>query len=97
MRLNGKNGFAVILIVLGAMIVLGKLGIISGLFGLLIPAAMVALGYIGIKNGSRFFGWALAIIGLLVLLGKLSGILWIVFAAGFIVYGVSMLKKSSRA
>ncbi|ANE45113.1 hypothetical protein SY83_00665 [Paenibacillus swuensis] len=95
MRMNGKNGFALLLIALGAMIVLGKLGILGGLFGLIIPVIMAGLGYMGIRNGKGFIGWTLLIIGGCILLGKLSGLIWILFAAGFIAYGVSMLKRSS--
>jgi predicted membrane protein len=94
---NGKTGFALLLIALGALIVLSKLGILGGIIGLIIPVAMLGLGYYGIKSGNKFFGWLLFIVGLFILLGKLSGLIWILFAVGFIVYGVTMLKKKNSS
>jgi predicted membrane protein len=95
--MSGKNGFAFLLIALGALIVLDRFGLGFGwLMGLLVPLAMIGLGYVGVRNGSKFIGWIVLIIGLFVLLGKLSGLLWIAFAVGFIVYGLSLLKKSSK-
>jgi lia operon protein LiaI len=95
--MKGKKGFALLLIFLGSLIVL-DIGLGLGhVMGFIIPLAMVCLGYVGIKNGSKLFGWVLFAIGLLVLVGKMSGLIWIALAVGFIVYGWSLLKRNSKA
>lgn len=60
----------------------------------LFPIALVALGWLGIKNGRSMIGWVLLAIGTLALLAKLSGLIAIVLAVGFIIYGVSLLKRN---
>lgn len=98
MRMNGKTGFALLLIAFGILLLLNKFGLGLGwLMGYIIPLAMVGIGYIGIKNGNKFFGWLIFIIGLIALLGKFSGIIGFVVAAGLIIYGVSLLKQDRRA
>lgn len=98
MKLNGKSGWALFLIGCGVLILLGKLGLHFGyLMSFLFPIALVGLGYIGIKNGSKFFGWVIFVIGLIALLGKFSGLFAFLFAAGLIYFGVSMLKKKPSA
>lgn len=94
MKMNGKYGFAILLIAFGTLILIGKLGFVFGsLLGYLVPIAMVALGYIGIKNGSRFFGWVILIIGLIALMGKFAGVIGFIIAAGLIIYGFSLLRQ----
>ena len=98
MGMNGNRAFAFLLIGLGALILLSKAGFVFGhifgaLMGYLFPVAMIFLGYLGIKNGNRWIGWTIAIIGLVILLGKLSWLIGFVIAVGFIVYGVSLLRK----
>jgi hypothetical protein len=61
-----------------------------------VPVAMVVLGYLGIRRGSKL-GWILAGLGGIILLGKLAGWLVIVLAIGLILYGLSMLKRSPQA
>lgn len=96
--MNGKTGFALLLIAFGILLLLNKFGLGLGwLMGYIIPLAMVGIGYIGIKNGNKFFGWLIFIIGLIALLGKFSGIIGFVVAAGLIIYGVSLLKQDRRA
>lgn len=94
MRMNGKTGFALLLIAFGVLLLFNKFGLGLGwLMSYLIPIALVGIGYVGIKNGSRFFGWVIFIIGLIALLGKFAGLFGFLIAAGFIVYGISLLKK----
>lgn len=95
MKLNGKSGFAILLIALGAMLLLGKFGGLGWLMGYIVPFAMVGLGYVGIRNGSKFFGWLIFIIGVIALFGKFAGVLGFLIAAGFIVYGISLLRKNA--
>lgn len=97
MKPNGSAGFAILLIACGALILLGKIGFGFGpLLGYLIPAAMVVLGYYRVRQGSRFFGWALLVLGLILLLSKFSTLIGLVIAIAMIGYGVTMLKRSNR-
>lgn len=98
MRLNGNRGLAIFLIGCGALILLDKAGFgLGSLLGYIIPAVIMILGYIGIKNGSKFFGGVFFILGLIILLGMFSGIIGFIIAAGMIFYGVSLLRKRSGA
>lgn len=96
MKLNRNSGFALLLIVFGVLILFGKLGFIVGsLFGLILPIAMIALGYYGFRSGKKVLGGFVALVGIIILLGKLSGIIGFIIAAGLIIYGLSLLKKKS--
>lgn len=96
MKMNGNTGFALLLIACGALIMLGKFGFgVGPLMGYLIPIAMVAFGWYSIKRGSRFFGWVMLILGLIILLGKFSSLFGLIIAIGMIAYGVTMLKKNN--
>ncbi|MNI83349.1 hypothetical protein D3C73_1401430 [compost metagenome] len=64
--------------------------------GILFPLALAVLGYYGIKRGRTFIGWVLLIIGTIALLSKLSGIIAIAIAAGFIYYGITLLKNNNH-
>ncbi|MEW9700990.1 hypothetical protein [Paenibacillus sp. SI8] len=95
-----NTGLAVLLIAFGALILLNKLGIhmgpfIGSIMGYVIPLAMVGLGYVGIRNGSKI-GWVIAGLGIIILLGKLAGWVIILLAIGLIGYGFSMLAKRSH-
>ncbi|ARF67963.1 hypothetical protein B7C51_09180 [Paenibacillus larvae subsp. pulvifaciens] len=91
-----NSGMALVLILFGVWMLLSKLGIhLSPIMGYLVPIAMVITGYIGIKNGS-VMGWIVALLGVFVLLGKLTTIFIIIFAVVLIGIGFSMLKKPSN-
>jgi len=95
-----NTGLAFLLIAFGALILLHKIGIHTGPFigsimAYVIPLAMVGLGYVGIKNGSKF-GWIIAGLGIIILLGKLAGWIIILLAIGLIAYGFSMLSNRTR-
>ncbi|MED4602606.1 hypothetical protein P9314_18315 [Paenibacillus validus] len=94
MRMNKHTGLAVLLIFFGALILLNKTGFHIGhhVMSILFPAAMVGLGFVGLKNGKSIIGWILIGIGGLILLGKLSGLIGLLVAIGLIGYGVSMLR-----
>jgi hypothetical protein len=96
--MNNKAVLPLILIAFGALIIMNKFGIhlLGPIMGYLVPVAMVGLGYLGIRRGSKL-GWIIAGIGGVILLGKLSGWLVILLAIGLILYGLSMLKKSPQA
>ncbi|RKN65489.1 LiaF transmembrane domain-containing protein [Paenibacillus ginsengarvi] len=94
MKLNGKSGLAILLIGCGALILLGKIGLGLGfLMSYLFPIALLGLGYYGIRNGSKFFGWVIFVVGLIALLGKFSTLFAIIFAVGLIYFGFTILKK----
>lgn len=94
MRTNKPNGFAIVLIALGVLILLGKLTPFFGnLFGILVAIAMVALGYYGIRKGNAFFGWIVLVIGVFSLIAKLAWIIVPVLGIGLIVYGISSLSN----
>lgn len=100
MKMNRQKGLAILLIFFGALILLNKFGVHTGhlfghIAGWLFPAAMVALGYLGLVNGRRTIGWVLIVFGGLILLGKLSGLIGIAIAVGLIVFGISMLRSKS--
>lgn len=95
MKTNGGTGFALLLIACGAFILLGRFGFGLGwLMGYLIPVVMVLLGWYSVRRGSKFIGWVILLLGLIILLGKLSGLIGLLIAIGLIAYGVSMLKRS---
>ncbi|MDF2723772.1 MAG: hypothetical protein K0Q59_3447 [Paenibacillus sp.] len=94
MKLNGKSGLAIVLIACGLLIIISKLGFGLGhLIGYLFPIVLLGLGYYGIRNGRTFFGWLFLIIGLLGFISKFTWIIAILFAAGCIYYGITILKK----
>lgn len=98
MRLTKNRGLALILIVFGVFILLNGIGFGLGkLMGVMIPLALLLFGYIGIKNGKTFIGWSLAIVGIIMLISKLSGLIGLLLAIGFIWIGISMLRKGSNA
>lgn len=97
MRMNGKSGFAFVLIAFGVLLLIGNIGFGLGyLLSYLIPIALVILGYIGIKNGRKFFGWVIFLIGVIALFSKFGSILGFIVAAGFIIYGISLLKSNPK-
>lgn len=101
MRVNKGNGLAIVLIVLGSIMLLGKFTPFFGhfvghLIGYLIPIAMIMLGYYGVKKGNAIFGWIVLVLGGLILLGKLSWLLGPLLAIGLIIFGVSMLSDRRR-
>ncbi|WP_054958243.1 LiaF transmembrane domain-containing protein [Paenibacillus dakarensis] len=97
MRNSNSNGFGILLVALGALVLLGVLGPLLGwLFKLIIPVAMIALGYYGIRRGNKFFGWIVLVIGVMSLIGKLSFIIGPILGIVLIAYGVSRLKNGHR-
>ena len=93
---SGK-GLAVLLIGFGALLILAKTGIFGFLMGLLIPILFIGLGVMAWKNGSRFLGGVIGLIGGLMLLGKLSFLFVWIAAIALIVFGVSMLRRKPAA
>ena len=94
---SGK-GLAILLIGFGGLIILGKLGIGLGFFfGLLIPILIFLLGVMAWNNGSRLLGGILGVIGGIMLLGQLSHLFVWVAAIALIMFGVSMLRRNTRA
>jgi lia operon protein LiaI len=97
MSMNGKSGFAIVLIALGGLLLIGNLGFGLGyLLSYVFPIVLIILGYIGIKNGRKVLGWVLLIIGGMSLIGKFGSILGFIVAIGIIMYGVSLLKRNPK-
>ncbi|MEO3946790.1 hypothetical protein [Gorillibacterium sp. CAU 1737] len=98
MKLQGKNALALILIVCGALILLGKLGPLVGwVVSLIVPIALIAFGYLGIKNGKRLIGGFLVFLGAVILIGKLTPLIGWVIAALLIAFGISILTKKNNS
>lgn len=96
--MRSGNGLALLLIGFGGLIILSKLGFGLGfLFGLLIPILIIGLGVMAWNNGNRLLGGVLGFIGVIILLGKLSVMFVWVAAIALIAFGVSMLRRNSRA
>ncbi|BBI35183.1 LiaF transmembrane domain-containing protein [Cohnella abietis] len=96
--MRSGNGLALLLIGLGGLIILGKLGLGLGfLFGLLIPILIIILGVVAWTNGNRLLGGIVAVVGGFILLGKLSFLFVWAAAIALVIFGVSMLgRKNSR-
>lgn len=97
MTMNRNIGFAVILIVLGGLILLDKIGIgLGGLMSWIFPVILLVLGYYLIKNRRGGLGWPLIILGGIILFGKLAGLIGWIIAFILIAYGIHMLKNRRR-
>lgn len=91
------NGLAVVLIVIGILLLFGKLGhLFSWLFSLLIPVLVIGLGVIAWRRGSKLVGGVLAVIGAFMLLGKLSTLIFWIAVIGLILFGLSMIGRKSQ-
>lgn len=85
MRSMKLNIPAIVLLVLGALILFGKLG---SFVGLLFAAAIFALGYYGVKTGKKVLGWSLLIVGGCMLLAKLSWLIGPLLGIALIAAGI---------
>ncbi|NOU99601.1 LiaF transmembrane domain-containing protein [Paenibacillus planticolens] len=94
MSMNRSKSWALILIAVGFLILMHKVGMHFHFMGMLVPVAMVGLGYVGIRNGKKI-GWVIFGIGALVLITKLSGLIAIGFALWLMYYGYCLLKKQN--
>lgn len=88
---------ALLLIGLGGLIILGKLGGLGWLFGLLVPILIILLGVMAWKNGNRLLGVVVAAIGGFILLGKFSFLFVWIAAIAMIVFGISMLGRKNHS
>lgn len=96
MNLKGTSGWALLLIGSGLLIILSKLGFGLGfLLNLSFPIILILLGYLGLKHKRSVVGWLLLIIGLGMLIGKLSGLATFLLAALFICWGYALLKRKT--
>ncbi|HEY2492817.1 MAG TPA: hypothetical protein VGI33_07900 [Paenibacillus sp.] len=94
MQTKRGNGLAAVLILVGALMLLGVFGPLLGrLFGLLFPILMIALGYYGVRRGKVVIGWIILAIGILSLIAKLSWFIGPLLGIILLVYGISLLTK----
>jgi len=95
--MNGKTAIGVVLVFLGAWMVLKMFGVSLGpVFGFLFPLILIGLGYVGMKNDKKMIGGIMVAIGVIILLGKLSGVIFLLLAIGAIVFGISLLKQRNK-
>ncbi|MFC5469991.1 hypothetical protein ACFPPD_14750 [Cohnella suwonensis] len=95
--MRSGNGLAIVLIVFGGLMILGKLGFgLGGLFGLIVPILVVLLGVVAWNNGNRLLGGVITVIGGIILLGKLSFLFVWIAAIALIAFGVSMINRNNR-
>jgi lia operon protein LiaI len=93
MQKKKGNGLAVVLIVLGAIMLMGiALPLIHGIFRLLFPVLLIVLGYYGIKSGRKVIGWIVLFIGIMSLISKLAWLIGPLLGVALIVWGISFLK-----
>ena len=96
--MNGKTALGVLLVIMGGWIALKILGVTLGpIISFLFPLLLMGLGYVGIKNDSKLIGGVMFAIGMIMLLGKLSGLFMFLVAVGLVVLGVSMFRGNKRA
>lgn len=97
MRRSQPNSFAIVLIVMGVLILIGKFTpLLGSLFGVIFSLLLIALGYYGIRRGNSFFGWIILFFGIVSLLSKLAWLIVPLLGIGLIVYGISALSNGSR-
>jgi len=97
LTMNRKIALAVILILLGGLILLDKLGFgLGSLMSWIFPIALLLIGWNLIKHRGGFIGWPLAILGGLILFGKLMGAIGWLIAIVLIIYGVYLLRNRER-
>lgn len=97
MRRSQPNRFAIVLIVMGVLILIGKFTpLLGSLFGVIFSLLLIALGYYGIRRGNSFFGWIILFFGILSLLSKLAWLIVPLLGIGLILYGISTLSNGRR-
>lgn len=90
---NRNNGTAIVLIVIGALMLLGLFAPLFGkLIGLLFPILMIVLGYYGIRRGRVVIGTIILGFGILSLLAKLSWFIGPLLGIALVIFGISLLK-----
>lgn len=98
MQRRQGNGLAIVVIVLGAIMLMGvALPLIHGIFRLLFPVLLIALGYYGIKSGRKLIGWVVLFIGVMSLIAKLSWVIGPLLGLALIIWGISVLKGKGRS
>ncbi|MFB5763744.1 LiaF transmembrane domain-containing protein [Paenibacillus medicaginis] len=101
MRMDRNKGLAILLIAVGVLFLLGTLSPAFGylmreIMSYLIPVAMIVLGYYGVRSGNMVIGWIILILGLLILIGKLSWLIGPLLAIGLIIFGIFLLRSRGR-
>jgi len=90
-----RKGFAVFLIVCGALILVNALGwSVKGWIGYLFPIALLVAGFALLKRGNTFWGGLAIAFGVVGLLAKFWWLLGWLLAFVLIAAGVRMWKRS---
>lgn len=98
MNINRKSIAAVALIAVGILMVFGKFfpvvhSLMGELIGLLIPVAMLILGYYALQSGRKVLGIVLSIIGACILFSKLSFLIGPILGIALVIWGITLLKN----
>lgn len=95
--MNGKSALGVLLIIVGGLAALNFLNFDFGrIIGFLIPFILIGFGVVGWSYNKKWIGGILVAIGVIMLLGKLSGVLMLLLAIGLVAAGVSLFKGGKR-
>ncbi|MBJ6360198.1 hypothetical protein ACFOQM_02560 [Paenibacillus sp. GCM10012307] len=87
-----KTWIGILLAVVGLWILLPIIGVTIGwLFSLLFPLLLIGIGVVGWRNNSKVIGGAFLAVGAVLLLAKLSKILFLILAVLLVLWGVSLL------
>ncbi|GGG21220.1 LiaF transmembrane domain-containing protein [Paenibacillus abyssi] len=90
--MNGRTTFGIVLTVVGVWIALHLLGISLGpVISFLFPLILIGIGFIGLRNNSKLIGGLFIAVGAILLLVKLSKLIFVLLAIGLAVWGISML------
>lgn len=88
-----RTWLGILLAVLGLWILLPIIGVTIGwLFSLLFPLLLVGIGVIGWRNNNRVIGGAFMAVGGLLLIAKLSKVIFFILAVLLIFWGISLFR-----
>lgn len=100
MKQNKPIALALLIMLIGGALLLGKIGVHPGswiglLFSWLLPLALIGVGYIVLKRGS-LIGWLIGAFGVIALIAKLGSLMMIIIAVALILYGGSLLFQRRK-
>ncbi|WP_270165924.1 hypothetical protein [Paenibacillus sp. SYP-B4298] len=88
-----RTWLGILLAVVGLWILLPIIGVTIGwLFSLLFPLLLVGVGVIGWRNNNHVIGGAFMAVGGLLLIAKLSKVIFFILAVLLIMWGISLFR-----